>query len=101
MSALCSFGCGFATIKRVILVKRRLITIFVAEKVLSYAIHSTPFHKSQSEGRSKYREFAEFSYRICITPELVSQLLAMGDKVEVLEPEELRKDIKKKKIQYV
>ena len=57
-------------------------------------LRSTPLHKSQSEGRSKYREFAEFTYRLCITPELVSQLLAMGDKVEVLEPESLREKIK-------
>ena len=57
-------------------------------------LRSTPLHKSQTEGRSKYREFAEFTYRLCITPELVSQLLAMGDKVEVLEPATLREIIK-------
>ena len=61
-------------------------------------IRSTPLHKSQAEGRSKYREFAEFTYRLCITPELVSQLLAMGDKVEVLEPEELREEMKEELI---
>jgi predicted DNA-binding transcriptional regulator YafY len=59
-------------------------------------LRSTPLHKSQSEGRSKYCEFAEFTYRMCITPELVSQLLAMGDKVEVLEPQELRYEMKKR-----
>lgn len=53
-------------------------------------LRSTPLHKSQSEVRSKHGEFAEFTYRLCETPELVSQLLAMGDKVEVLEPETLR-----------
>lgn len=57
-------------------------------------LRSTPLHKSQAEGRSKYREFAEFTYRMCITPELVSQLLAMGNKVEVLEPATLREIIK-------
>lgn len=57
-------------------------------------LRSTPLHKSQTEGRSKYREFAEFTYRLCITPELVSQLLAMGDTVEVLEPATLREIIK-------
>ena len=57
-------------------------------------LRSTPLHKSQAEGRSKYREFAEFTYRLRITPELVSQLLAMGDKVEVLEPATLREIIK-------
>ena len=59
-------------------------------------LRSTPLHKSQSEGKSKYGEFAEFTYRLCITPELISQLLAMGDKVEVLEPQELREEIKKR-----
>ena len=58
-------------------------------------LRSLPLHETQKEGRSKYGEFAEFTYRLCITPELVSQLLAMGDKVEVLEPEELREEIKK------
>ena len=59
-------------------------------------LRSTPLHKSQTEGRSKYREFAEFTYRLCITPELVSQLLAMGDKVEVLEPQKLREEMKER-----
>jgi len=59
-------------------------------------LRSTPLHKSQSESRSKRGEFAEFTYRLCITPELVSQLLAMGEKVEVLEPKELREEMKKR-----
>lgn len=59
-------------------------------------LRSTPLHPSQSESRSKHGEFAEFTYKLCITPELISQLLAMGDKVEVLEPEELREEMKKK-----
>jgi len=57
-------------------------------------LRSTPLHKSQSEGKSKHGEFAEFTYRLCVTPELVSQLLAMGNQIEVLEPEELREEIK-------
>lgn len=57
-------------------------------------LRSTPLHKSQSECSSKHGEFAEFTYRLCVTPELVSQLLAMGDKVEVLEPQELREEMK-------
>lgn len=64
-------------------------------KIRAYGIQadylrSTPLHKSQSEGRSKHGEFAEFTYRLCITQELISQLLAMGDKVEVLKPKSLR-----------
>lgn len=70
-------------------------------KIRTYGIQadylrSTPLHKSQSEGKSKHGEFADFTYRLCVTPELVSQLLAMGDKVEVLEPEELREEMKEK-----
>ena len=57
-------------------------------------LRSTPLHKSQSEVRSKHGEFAEFTFRLCETPELVSQLLAMWDKVEVLEPETLRERMK-------
>lgn len=70
-------------------------------KIRAYGIQaeylrSTPLHKSQSEVRSKYGEFAEFTYRLCVTPELISQLLAMVEKVEVLEPEELREEMKKR-----
>ena len=59
-------------------------------------LRSTPLHKSQLECYYKHGEFAEFTYRLCITPELVSQLLAMGEKVEVLEPESLRGTIKER-----
>ncbi len=47
-------------------------------------LRSTPLHKSQAEVQSKHGEFAEFTYRLCETPELISQLLAMGNSVEVL-----------------
>ena len=57
-------------------------------------LRSTPLHKTQSEVRSKHGEFAEFTYRLRETPELISQLLAMGDKVEVLEPQTLRDRMK-------
>lgn len=59
-------------------------------------LRSTPLHKSQAEVRSKHGEFAEFTYRLCITPELISQLLAMGENVEVLEPKELKDEMKKR-----
>ena len=59
-------------------------------------LRSTPLHKSQSEGKSKHGEFADFTYRLCVTTELVNQLLAMGEKVKVLEPEELRAEMKKR-----
>ena len=53
-----------------------------------------PLHKSQSEVKSRYGEFAEFTYRVCLTPELKSKILAMGPDVEVLEPLEYREEIK-------
>ena len=53
-----------------------------------------PLHKSQSEVKSRYGEFAEFTYRVCLTPELKSKILAMGPNVEVIEPEEYREEIK-------
>ena len=59
-------------------------------------LRSTPLHKSQAEVRSKHGEFAEFTYRLCVTPELISLLLAMGENVEVLEPKELRNEMKKR-----
>ena len=83
-----------------------VVGIFVNEdlpvtkvKIRAYGVQaeylrSTPLHKSQSEVRSKHGEFAEFTYRICVTPELISQLMAMGDKIEVLEPETLREEMK-------
>lgn len=68
-------------------------------KIRAYGVQaeylsSTPLHKSQSIAYYKHGEFAEFTYRLRETPELVSQLLTMGDKVEVLEPETLRDRMK-------
>ena len=56
-------------------------------------LRSLPLHKSQRETASKYGEFCVFEYKLCLTPELSSQILAMGEKVEVLEPIELREEI--------
>ena len=52
-----------------------------------------PLHQSQSEMESKYGEYAVFTYRVCLTPELKSKILAMGPDVEVLEPLEYREEI--------
>ena len=52
-----------------------------------------PLHKSQYEVKSKYGEYAEFTYRVCLTPDLKSKLLALGSNVEVLEPLEYREKI--------
>ena len=54
-----------------------------------------PLHKSQREVYSRHGEFAEFTYQLCLTPELKSKILAWGSNVEVLEPLEYREEIKK------
>ena len=59
-------------------------------------LRSLPLHKSQRETASKYGEFCVFEYKLCLTPELSSQILAMGENVEVMEPQELREDIKRR-----
>ena len=60
-------------------------------------LRSLPLHKSQEEVFTSYEErYSDFTYRLCITPEFISHLLAMGEKVEVLEPQELREEIKKR-----
>lgn len=56
-------------------------------------LRALPLHKSQEEVKTKYGEYADFKYRVCITPELVSTLLSMGEKIEVLEPPSLRQQI--------
>lgn len=56
-------------------------------------LRALPLHKSQAEVKTKYGEYADFQYRLCITPELVSVLLSMGEKVEVIEPPSLRQQI--------
>ena len=56
-------------------------------------LESLPIHKSQQIGWSVYGEFTEYTYRLSITPELVSQLLSMSENVEVLEPAHLRDEI--------
>lgn len=61
-------------------------------------LRALPLHKSQEETKSKLGEYAEFQYRVCITPELISALLSMGEKMEVLEPEGLREQIKERLI---
>lgn len=59
-------------------------------------LRALPLHKSQQEVKTKGNEYSEFQYRLCVTPELISSLLAMGEKVEVLEPEGVREDIRKR-----
>lgn len=59
-------------------------------------LRAQPLHKSQKEVQTKYGEYSEFTYNLCITPDLVIHLLGMGDKVEVLEPAELRDEMRQR-----
>jgi hypothetical protein len=81
-----------------IFVNDDLYPVKVQLKAYGYQIEylrSLPLHKSQRETASKYGEFCVFEYKLCLTPELSSQILAMGENVEVLEPIELREEIKR------
>mgnify|MGYP003433823889 CR=1 FL=1 len=71
------------------------VTLKAYGKQIEY-LRSLPLHKSQCETSSRYEEFCVFEYKLCLTPELSSQILAMGENVEVLEPIELREEIKRR-----
>ena len=75
--------------------KPQKVRIRVYGKQVEY-LRTLPLHRTQEEVLTKHEQFSEFQYRVCLTPELSSQLLAMGEKVEVLEPMELREEIKKR-----
>ena len=73
----------------------------VKVKIRAYGVQieylrSLPLHSSQKESASKYGEFCDFEYILCLTPELSTHILAMGENVEVLEPVELREEIKRR-----
>ena len=73
----------------------------VKVKIRAYGVQieylrSLPLHNSQKESASKYGEFCDFEYKLCLTPELSTHILAMGENVEVLEPVELREEIKRR-----
>lgn len=82
------------------------VGIFVNDKlkpqkviVRAYGIHveymrSLPLHHTQEEIECKHQQYSDFQYHLYLTPELTSQLLAMGEKIKVLEPVELREEIK-------
>lgn len=48
-----------------------------------------PFHHSQVE-RNDMGTFTSFDYMLLVTDELVDEILALGDKVEITFPEKLR-----------
>lgn len=75
--------------------KPQKVRIRVYGKQVEY-LRTLPLHRSQEEVLTKHEQFSEFQYRICLTPELSTQLLAMGENVEVFEPQELREEMKKR-----
>lgn len=68
--------------------KPQTVRIRVYGEKVDY-VRSLPLHKSQEEVVTKNGEYSEFKYKVCLTPELTTQLLSMGEYVEVLEPKEL------------
>jgi len=75
--------------------KPQKVRIRVYGKQVEY-LRSLPLHCSQEEVLTKHEQFSEFQHKVCITPELITELLAMGENVEVLEPQELREEMKKR-----
>ena len=59
-------------------------------------MRSLPLHFSQQEIKTEHKEYSDFEYQLCLTPELTSQLLAMGEEIEVMEPIGLREEIRKR-----
>lgn len=59
-------------------------------------MRSLPLHFSQQEIKTEHKEYSDFEYQLCLTPELTSQLLAMGEKIEVMVPIGLREEIRKR-----
>ena len=66
-----------------------------ANREVKEYIRACPIHRSQEMTSYKNDGSAVFEYRLCITPDLVKKLLSFGDSIEVLEPEELREEMKK------
>ena len=58
-------------------------------------MRSVPLHHSQQEIATNGDEYSDFEYRLNLTPELTGKLLSKGDWVEVLEPKQLRDEVKK------
>ena len=70
-------------------------------KIRAYGVQieyllTLPLHSSQKESASKYGEFCDFEYKLCLPPELSTHILSMGENVEVLEPVELREETKRR-----
>ena len=57
-------------------------------------MRSVPLHPSQREIATNGNESSDFEYYLNLTPELTGKLLSKGDWVEVIEPKELREEVK-------
>ncbi len=75
--------------------KPQKVRIRVYGKQVDY-LRTLPLHCTQEEVFCKHQDYSEFQYNLCLTPELSTHLLAMGENVEVLEPQELRVLIKER-----
>ena len=58
-------------------------------------MRTLPLHPSQREVATNGEEYSDFEYLLNLTPELTGKILSKGDWVEVLEPKELREEVKK------
>ena len=59
-------------------------------------LRSLPLHSSQREIKGKHGEYQIFEYKLALTPELETEILSMGEKAEVLAPQELKEKIKER-----
>ena len=57
-------------------------------------LRTLPLHHSQKEIHTT-DQYCDFEYKLCITQNLISELLAKGKTIQVMEPESLRTEMKK------
>lgn len=50
-------------------------------------------HFSQKEVNTKAGEYSDFQYWLSLTPVLTTKILSMGEKIEVLGPDLLKKEV--------
>lgn len=62
--------------------------------IQSQYLRTLPLHHSQKEIYTS-EQYCDFEYKLCITQNLISELLAKGNAVQVMEPESLRIEMKK------
>ena len=57
-------------------------------------LRTLPLHHSQKEIRITDK-YCDFEYKLCVTKNLIDELLGKGTSIQVLEPESLRKEMRK------